>query len=176
MKIRSVVLSALVAVSTLAPAASSAQSAPVVTQALSAQPITLPAALQSQINAVIAACNCFSSITAYRVVPRGAAAEVFSSPDILFTILDLDIQLPWAAAGEINAAALAVRAATFGQKALLTKIQQFADPSNAPFRLGAYAWSHPTAPDFCSGETLYLQYFENTGVLFAYRFDSSHEC
>jgi hypothetical protein len=176
MKIQSVVLSALVALSMLAPAASSAQAAPVVTQALSAQPITLPATLQSQINAAIAACNCFSSITAFRVTPRGTAAQVFSSPEILFAILDLDVQLPWVAAGEINFAALAAYAATFGQKPLLTKIQQFADPANGPFRLGAYSWSHPTAPDFCSGETLYLQYFENTGVLFAYRFDSSHEC
>jgi hypothetical protein len=176
MKIQSVVLSALVAMSVLSPAAASAQSSSATTQALSTQPIAIPATLQAQINATIAACDCFSSITAFRVSPRAPAAQVFSSIDVLFAILDLDLQLPWAAAGEINAAALAGRLAPSGQKALLTSIQQFADPSGTPFRLGAHKWSHPTQPDFCSGETLYLQYFENTGVLFAFRFDSSSEC
>ena len=54
--------------------------------------------------------------------------------------------------------------------------QCHADPSGGGFRLGAYKWSHPTQPDFCSGETLYYMYFEATRVLFVFRFDSSSEC
>ncbi|HEY0992550.1 MAG TPA: hypothetical protein VGD80_36100 [Kofleriaceae bacterium] len=62
------------------------------------------------------------------------------------------------------------------QSALIGQISGVADPSGGGFKLGAYRWSHPTAPDSCSGETLYFMYFERTGALFAFRFDSSHEC
>ncbi|MGH9889715.1 MAG: hypothetical protein ACREBE_29575 [bacterium] len=41
-------------------------------------------------------------------IPTGTAAEMFRSPDVLFAILDLDVQLPWVAAGEINRGALNV--------------------------------------------------------------------
>ena len=62
------------------------------------------------------------------------------------------------------------------QSALIGQISAVADPAGGGFKLGAYRWSHPTAPDSCSGETLYFMYFERTGALFAFRFDSSHEC
>lgn len=178
MKIQSVVMSAILVMSILSPGATRANPRPTATTqaALSAQPLTIPSTLQAQINAAIAACNCFDTVAAWKVAPIAPAAQVFASEDVLFSILDLDLQLPWVAAGEINSAALAVRLASSGQKALISNISAFADPSGGPFRLGAYAWSHPTQPDFCSGETLYLMYFERTGVLFSFRFDSSHEC
>jgi len=174
MKLLSLVLSAVVMMSIAAPAASRAQPAQI--QALTTTPVAIPATLQGQINAAIAACNCFVSVTAFQVDPAASAAEVFASPDVLFGVLDLDVQLPWVGIGEINAGALAARLTPSGQQSLVRKIQAFADPPRGPFKLGQYAWSHPTQPDFCSGETLWLQYFEHTGVLFAFRFDTSHEC
>jgi len=182
MKFQSVLLSAAAVALCLVDAGSSRASvspvnpsaaiAPQVT--LAADPLELPATLQAQIDAAVAACDCFSSVTSWQVSPTGTAAQVFSSPDVLFAMLDLDVQLPWVAAGEINAGALSVRLGS--QAGLINQISSYADPSGGGFRLGAYQWSHPTAPDFCSGETLYFMYFERTGVLFAFRFDSSHEC
>jgi hypothetical protein len=108
------------------------------------------------------------------VIPVGTPAEVFSSQEIFFLLLEQDAQLPWGLRGEVNAQALPL---LLGSNAgLVNQISQFADPSGHGYRLGAYKWSHPTAPDFCSGETVYLMYFPHTGVLFAFRFDSSSEC
>src|SRR5688572_87387 len=153
-------------------AAGDGASAPATQQALTIDPIDLPAALQAQVNA--ATVGQISSITPWQVIPIGTPAEVFSSPDIFFTLLDLDAQLPWALRGEVNPQALP---GLLGSNAgLVNQISQFADPSGQGYRLGAYKWSHPTAPDFCSGETVYLMYFPHTGVLFAFRFDSSSEC
>jgi len=56
------------------------------------------------------------------------------------------------------------------------QIAAFADPSGGAFHIGQWAWSHETQPDFCSGEVLWEMYFPNTGIVFAFRFDNSHEC
>ena len=184
MKLGVISRSAILALTLTGAAASRADRAPIAPEhgpiamqaALHASPISIPASLQSKINAAIAACHCFSSVTPWQVAPVGTPAQVFASADILSDLVGQDAQLPWAPAGEINAAALSVRLAPSGQKGVLVDISSFADPSGGGFRLGAWKWSHPTAPDFCSGETLYLQYFPVTGKLFAWRFDSSSEC
>lgn len=140
----------------------------------SADPLDIPATLQAQIDAAQVACNCFTSVTPLEVVPSGTPSEVFSSIDVLFAAVGQDIQLPWVAAGEINRGALANLLGN--QAGLIDQLSAFADPSGGRFRLGAYKWSHPTAPDYCSSETLYLMYFPRTRVLFVFRFDSSSEC
>ena len=140
----------------------------------SADPLDIPATLQAQIDAARAACRCFTSVTPLEIVPFGTPSEVFHSEDVLFAAVGQDIQLPWVAAGEINAGALTNLLR--GQSGLITQLSAFADPSGGGFHLGAYKWSHPTQPDFCSSETLYLMYFQNTRVLFVFRFDSSSEC
>lgn len=173
---KSILLSAMLAVSAFVPAAGAAPAPVQLQTALNIEPIEIPATLQAQIDAAVAACGCFSSVTAYEVFPHATPAEVFASADVLFGILDLDVQLPWVGVGEIGQSALAARLAPAGQKQLVVQISRFADPAGGGFHLGAYAWSHPTQPDFCSGETLYQMYFPATGVLFAFRFDSSHEC
>ena len=139
----------------------------------SADPFDISAELQAQIDAARDACHCFSSVTPLEVVPFGTPAEVFHSIDVLFAAVGQDIQLPWVAAGEINPSALAN---LLGDQAGLIKrlIAASGDPTR--FHLGAYKWSHPTQPDFCSGETLYYMYFQTTRILFVFRFDSSSEC
>jgi len=180
MKVQSVLFSVIVALSVAVVGSSHAAgparpSSPIASQDwLTADPLEIPATLQAQINAAIAACHCVESIAPWQVIPTGTAAQVFSSPGVLFAVLDLDVQLPWAAAGQINPGALNVLLGS--QAGLINQISAVADPSGGGFKLGAYRWSHPTAPDFCSGETLYFMYFERTGALFAFRFDSSHEC
>ena len=140
----------------------------------SADPLDIPASLQIQIDAARAACHCFTSVTPLEVVPTGTPDEVFHSIDVLFAAVGQDIQLPWVAAGEINHGALANLLGS--QAGLINRLAAFADPSGGGFRLGAYKWSHPTQPDFCSSETLYLMYFPRTRVLFVFRFDTSSEC
>ena len=181
MKVQSVLLSVVIGLSVAVVGSSHAGAgaarprASVTSQdLLTADPLEIPAALQAQIDAAIAACHCVESIAPWQVIPTGTAAQVFSSPGVLFAVLDLDIQLPWVAAGQINSGALNVLLGS--QSGLIGQISAVADPSGGGFKLGAYRWSHPTAPDFCSGETLYFMYFERTGALFAFRFDSSHEC
>jgi hypothetical protein len=180
MKIQSVLCSVILGLSVAVvgsshAGASARASAPVASQdMLTADPLEIPATLQAQINAAIAACHCVDSITPWQVIPVGTASQVFSSFGVLFAVLDLDIQLPWAAAGQINAGALSVLLGS--QAGLINQISAVADPSGGGFKLGAYRWWHPTAPDFCSGETLYFMYFERTGALFAFRFDSSRDC
>jgi hypothetical protein len=174
MRISTLSLSMIVALSLAAAADSRASGpgAPVAVQTqLTADQLAIPADLLAQINR----CNCFTSVTAWQVDPIGAPAEVFSSDDLLFAILDLDIQLPWVGVGEIPSKSLVERILRSGRPAL-NAITSFGDASGGGFRVGLYAWSHPTAPDFCSGETLDLMYFPRTGVLVAFRFDSSHEC
>lgn len=180
LKIRSVTLTAVIALSLLGAGASVAERArrpsslPIAQlSSLTADPLYIPPALQAQLNAAQAACNCFSSATAWEI-PDGSAAEVFSSYDILFALVEWDIQLPWAGYGEVSSGALANLLGS--QAGVLSSISQFADPSGHGYRIGAYKWSYMTAPDYCSSETLYLQYYEHTGVLFAWRFDSSSEC
>lgn len=173
MKIQSVLLSVIIAVSSLGVRDSGADRSTPVTpvQVYGAEQLPIPADLLARINA----CNCFTSVTAWQVDPAGPPAEVFSSPDVLFAILDLDIQLPWVGVGEVNSKPLVQRILLSGTLAL-SGVVQFGDPSGGGFHVGLYAWSHPTAPDFCSGETLEQMYFPNTGVLVAFRFDSSHDC
>ena len=142
----------------------------------SADPLDIPLALEQSIEDAMSACNCFTSITPWEVTPVSTAAQVFASDDVLYAIVGQDIQLPWVAHGQINAQALALRLAPSGQTGLLDEIAAFADPSGHGFKLGAHKWSYMTAPDYCSSETIYLMYFEHTGVLFAFRFDSSSEC
>ena len=130
--------------------------------------------LQAAIDEARAACGCFGDVKAVRVPAGTPAGDVFASGDVLFALVDLDVQLPWAAAGEINRLALAN---LLGDRAALEgEIAAEADPSGGAFRLGAYAWSYPTAPDFCSGEKLYVMYFPRSGVVFSFRFDASSEC
>jgi hypothetical protein len=180
MKVQSVLFSVILGLSvavvgsTHAGASARASSPVAFTDNLTADPLEIPATPQAQINAAIAACRCVDSITPWQVIPIGTAAQVFTSPGVLFAVLDLDVQLPWAAAGQINSGALNVLLG--GQAGLINQISAVADPSGGGFKLGAYRWSHPTAPDFCSGETLYFMYFERTGALFAFRFDSSRDC
>ncbi len=132
------------------------------------------AELQAAIDEARDACGCFGDVKAIEVPAGTAASAVFSSGDVLDALLDLDVQLPWAAAGEINAGALANLLGA--QSGLIDAIAAEADPSGGAFRLGAYSWSYPTAPDYCSGEKLYLVYFRRSGVVFSFRFDASSEC
>ena len=175
---KSVLLSAFVILSSvLSPVARAQPLPPVVTQSvLTTTPLALPASLRTEIDHAIAVCGCFSTVTSWRVSPVATSAQVFSSLEVLSAVLDLDVQLPWVANGEISGSALAARLSPSGQKAVLVHIASFADPSGGGFHLGQYSWSRETQPDFCSGETLQLMYFERTGALFAFRFDSSHEC
>lgn len=175
--LRSIAVTLVALIALLGAQPSSAErpsSPPVALQTLAADPIDLPAGLEAQLAAAQSTCDCFSSSTAWEVIPAGSAAQVFSSPDIFYTLLDLDAQLPWAGYGQINAGALPNLLGS--QAGVLSSVSQFADPSGHGYKLGAYKWSYMTAPDYCSSETLYLQYFEHTGVLFAWRFDSSSEC
>jgi hypothetical protein len=175
---KSVLLSALVVLSSVLSPIVHAQPLPAaVTQsALTATPLVLPASLRAEIDQAIAVCGCFSTVTSWQVSPIATSAQVFSSPEIVSAVLGQDFQLPWVASGEISASALPIRLSPSGQKAVLVHIAGYADPSGGGFHLGQYSWSRQTQPDFCSGETLYLMYFERTGALFAFRFDSSHEC
>jgi hypothetical protein len=132
------------------------------------------AELQQAIDDARDACGCFGDVKAVEVPAYTPAGEVFYSDDVLYALLDLDVQLPWAAAGEINA--LALSNLLGAQSSLINAIAAEADPSGGGFRLGAHSWSHMTAPDYCSGEKLYLMYFRRTGVVFSFRFDSSSEC
>jgi hypothetical protein len=173
MLVASIVVASFSAVS-LSHAAGESPVAPANAFPPSADPLDIPVSLQAQIDAARAACHCFTSVTPLEVVPPGTPDEVFRSIDVLFAAVGQDIQLPWVAAGEINRGALAN---LLGRQAgLITQLSAFADPSSTGFRLGAYKWSHPTQPDFCSSETLYLMYVPSTGVLFVFRFDSSSEC
>lgn len=140
----------------------------------SADPFDISPALQAQIDAARAACHCFTSVTPLEVVPFGTPAEVFTSIDVLFAAVGQDIQLPWVAAGEINPGALANLLGN--QSGLIGQLTAAAEDPTGVFHLGAYKWSHPTQPDFCSGETLYYMYFETSRILFVFRFDSSSEC
>lgn len=175
---KSVLLSVFVVLSSvLSPVVHAQPLPPPVTQSvLTTTPLALPASLRAEIDQAIAVCHCFSTITSWRVSPVATSAQVFSSPEVLSAVLGQDVQLPWVASGEISASALASRLSPSGQKAVLVHIAEYADPSGGGFHLGQYSWSHETQPDFCSGETLYFMYFERTGALFAFRFDSSHEC
>lgn len=139
-------------------------------QSLTATPNPIPSSTLSLINT----CNCFSSVTRWQVSPVATPAEVFSSPDILFAILDLDIQLPWVGVGEVSSKPLLDRIRRSGLDALNAVL--ILGNRAGGIRTGLYAWSHPTAPDFCSGETLDLLYFPADGTLVAFRYDSSHEC
>lgn len=142
-----------------------------------ADPLEIPDALQDSINDALAACNgCFSNISAWEISPIASPNTVFESFDVLFDILDLDVQLPWAPRGQVPAQALKNLLTPSGQDGVLTEISEFADPQGKGFQIGAWKWSHMTQPDFCSSETLYLMYSQNTGVLFSFRFDSSSEC
>ena len=178
MRLYCVVLATLVAASfvdaTPSRAAGDSPVASVASFVPSADPLDIPATLQAQIDAARAACHCFTGVIPLEVVPFGTPDEVFHSIDVLFAAVGQDIQLPWVAAGEINHGALANLLG--GQSGLISQLSAFADPSGGGFHLGAYKWSHPTQPDFCSSETLYFMYFENTRVLFVFRFDSSSEC
>ena len=173
MKSICVVVAAVAALSFIA-ATPSRAAGPAATFVPSADPFDISPALQAQINAARAACHCFTSVTPLEVVPTGTPDEVFHSIDVLFAAVGQDIQLPWVAAGEINHGALANLLGS--QAGLISRLSAFADPSGGGFRLGAYKWSHPTQPDFCSSETLYLMYFPRTRVLFVFRFDTSSEC
>jgi hypothetical protein len=142
--------------------------------ALSATPFAVSDALQQALDDTLADCaGCFASIAPWRLSRIAAPADVFSSATLLDVLLAADTQLPWAARGEVDPQALALR---LGSATLVDAIAAEADPAGGGYRLGAYRWSHPTAPDYCSGETLYLLYFPRTAVLFAFRFDSSSEC
>jgi hypothetical protein len=178
MKLSCVFLAAIVAASfgDISPsrAAGESPAAPADAFPPSADPLDIPASLQIQIDAARAACHCFTSVTPLEVVPSGTPDEVFHSIDVLFAAVGQDIQLPWVAAGEINHGALANLLGS--QSGLIKQLSAFADPSGGGFRLGAYKWSHPTQPDFCSSETLYLMYFPRTRALFVFRFDTSSEC
>jgi hypothetical protein len=140
----------------------------------SADPLAIPLELEQAIEDAQAACNCFTSVTPLEVTPVSTAAAVFASDDVLFAVVGQDIQLPWTAHGQQGAGALANLLG--GQAGLINQISAFADPSGHGFKLGAHKWRYMTAPDYCSSETIYLMYFEHTGVLFAFRFDSSSEC
>lgn len=177
MKFLSVSLSVILILSMLGAADPGAKSvaatetAPIaLVQSLTATPKPIAASTLTLINA----CNCFTSVTGWQVSPVATPAEVFSSPDILFAILDLDIQLPWVGVGEVATKPLFDRIRSSSLEAL-NQVLILGDRSGG-VRTGLYAWSHPTAPDFCSGETLYLLYFPADGTLVAFRYDSSHEC
>ena len=142
---------------------------------ITAEPFEISDELRDRIDEVQSGCQCFDSVTSWSVVPVSSASDVFTSDGVLEAIVGQDIQLPWAAAGAINPLALDNLLGP-SHAELIDDLAAFADPAGGDHELGAHAWSHPTAPDFCSGETIYQMYFPDTGVLFAFRFDSSHEC
>ena len=142
---------------------------------ITADPLDIPGELQDRIDEVQAGCQCFSSLTPWSVIPVSPAGDVFGSDTVLEAIVGQDIQLPWAAAGAINPLALDNLLGSENAD-LIDDLAAFGDPAGGDFQLGAHKWSHPTAPDFCSSETLYEMYFPATGALFAFRFDSSSEC
>lgn len=144
------------------------------TSSITAEPFAISDELRDRIDEVQSECQCFVSVSSWSVVPVSPATDVFFSDGVLEAIVGQDIQLPWSAAGAINPLALANLLGPSNAD-LIDDITAVADPGG-DFELGAHAWSHPTAPDFCSGETIYEMYFPDTGVLFAFRFDSSHEC
>jgi hypothetical protein len=178
MKVSSVSLSVIIAVIT-APvlfgigdsrANDRAGDPPAQLQSLTATRRTIPADTLAAINR----CNCFTSVTAWQVNPIATPAEVFNSPDLLFAILDLDVQLPWVGVGEVGSKPLVDRILLSGVDAL-NKVLLLGNRSGG-IRVGLYSWLHPTAPDFCSGETLHLLYFPSGGQLVAFRYDSSRDC
>lgn len=142
---------------------------------ITAQPLDIPGELQERIDQVQAACQCFASLTPWSVIPVSPAGEVFDSFTVLEAIVGQDIQLPWAAAGAINPLALDNLLGP-EHAGLIEELAAVGDPADGGYQLGAHKWSHPTAPDFCSSETVFEMYFPATGVLFAVRFDSSSEC
>jgi hypothetical protein len=176
MKVPSVSLSVIIALSVLGVGNSGANEAtagdaPVSQlQSLTATQRTIPASVLSLINR----CNCFTSVTSWQVSPVASPAEVFSSDDILFAILDLDIQLPWVGVGEVATKPLVDRILRSGVDAL-NQVLLLGNRAGG-IRVGLYSWLHPTAPDFCSGETLHLLYFPAGGQLVAFRYDSSRDC
>jgi hypothetical protein len=138
--------------------------------ALTADRVALPADYLTLINR----CNCFVSVTRFRVRPVAPAADVFRSDDVLFSVLDLDIQLPWVGVGEVGTQSLFDRIRRSSVEALNRTL--ILGNRSGGIRVGLYAWSHPTAPDFCSGEVLQMLYFPADGTLVAFRYDNSHEC
>ena len=142
---------------------------------ITAEPLDIAGELQDRIDEVQADCQCFGSLTSWSVIPVSPAADVFGSATVLEAIVGLDIQLPWAAAGAINPLALDNLLGP-EHAGLIDELAAAGDPAGGDYQLGAHKWSHPTAPDFCSSETVYEMYFPATGVLFAFRFDSSSEC
>jgi hypothetical protein len=142
---------------------------------ITADPLDIPGELQDRIDEVQADCQCFGSLTSWSVFPVSPAADVFDSFTVLEAIVGQDIQLPWAAAGAINPLALDNLLGS-EHAGLIDELAAAGDPAGGDFELGAHKWSHPTQPDFCSSETIYQMYFPATGVLFAFRFDSSAEC
>lgn len=176
MKVLSLSLSVLIALSvsgagdSRADGAATANSPVALVQSLTATQRTIPADTLAAINR----CNCFTSVTSWQVSPVAPPAEVFSSPDILFAILDLDVQLPWVGVGEVGSRSLTDRILRSGLDAL-NKVLLLGDRAGG-IRVGLYSWLHPTAPDFCSGETLQLLYFPSGGQLVAFRYDSSRDC
>ena len=142
---------------------------------ITAEPLDIPGDLQDRIDEVQADCQCFGSLSSWSVIPVSPAGDVFDSVAVLEAIVGLDIQLPWVAAGAIDP--LALDNLLGPQHAgLVDELAAVGDPAGGDYELGAHKWSHPTAPDFCSSETVYEMYFPATGVLFAFRFDSSSEC
>jgi hypothetical protein len=142
---------------------------------ITADPFDISDELRDRIDEVQSECQCFGSLTPWSVIPVSPAADVFASDSLLEVLVGQDIQLPWVAAGAINPLALDNLLGP-DHAGLIDEIAAVADPAGGGYELGAHKWSHPTAPDFCSGETIYEMYFPDSGVLFAFRFDSSHEC
>jgi hypothetical protein len=142
---------------------------------ITAEPLDIPGELQDRIDDVQAACQCFSGLTSWSVSPVSPAGDVFESITVLEAIVGQDIQLPWVAAGAINPLALDNLLGPENAD-LVDELAAFGDPAGGDYQLGAHKWSHPTAPDYCSSETVYEMYFPSTGILFAVRFDSSSEC
>jgi hypothetical protein len=142
---------------------------------ITAEPLDIPGELQDRIDQVQADCQCFASLTPWSVIPVSPAADVFGSATVLEAIVGPDIQLPWVAAGTINPLALDNLLGP-EHAGLIDEIAAVGDPAGGDYQVGAHKWSHPTQPDFCSSETVYEMYFPATGVLFAFRFDTSSEC
>lgn len=142
-------------------------------QLLSADPFEVSDEFRARMDQVQAECQCFTSLTPWIVDPVSPAAQVFIS-DNLLEVISQDSQLGWGSQGAIDSGQLDD---LLGSSAgFVDEIAAVADPGGGTSVLGARHWSRETAPDFCSGETLFLLYFPNTGILFVFRFDSSHEC
>jgi hypothetical protein len=130
--------------------------------------------LQAAIDEARAACGCFGDVRAVQVAAGTPAADVFSSDDVLAGLFERDVELGWR---EGRAADVSVLETLLGDGgALLAQIGGEAQPAGGVVSLGLRSWSRETAPDFCSGETAYLAYFEASGVVVAFRVDSSSEC